>query len=295
MESPINADSEDLVELENAISNDSKYKKKFFVVLSILIVVSAILVVGSILLLINTGMKKDNTTKKEEQTDKPTDKPSDEPTDKPTDHPTDQPTDEPPSPPVDLDYIALPNNEVYENCLCQAKENEINAKFMGNLWNTPPRGTKRWKEGFQDMNVLVGYAQLKYNEDKTQCTVFVFTKTAVDLNLTYEFNGEEQESESKTFDSSFKNILKIKVKAKTGEQLELEDVDFVWNSGPLKTPKFDTKGQRGAIVEMYGWKDTDIEKECEFIGEQGYMGVKVFPHQEQVLTQTPIREEMNPI
>ena len=45
---------------------------------------------------------------------------------------------------------------------------------------------------------------------------------------------------------------------------------------------------------MYGWKDTDIEKECEFIGKQGYMGVKVFPHHEQVISYSPFREQMNP-
>ena len=100
-------------------------------------------------------------------------------------------------------------------------------------------------------------------------------KTAIDLNLKYEFNGEEQDSKAKVFDNTFKDILKIKVKASSGEVLELEDVDFIWNSEPLKAPKFDTRGQKGAIVEMYGWKDVDIEKECEFIGEQGYMGVKV--------------------
>ena len=144
------------------------------------------------------------------------------------------------------------------------------------------------------MNVLVGYAQLKYTSDQQKCTVAVFIKTAVDLNVKYEFNGVEQDSKAKVFDNTFKDILKIKVKASSGEVLELEDVDFIWNSEPLKAPKFDTRGQKGAIVEMYGWKDVDIEKECEFIGEQGYMGVKVFPHHEQVMSYTPFREQMNP-
>ena len=48
------------------------------------------------------------------------------------------------------------------------------------------------------------------------------------------------------------------MKAKIGEILELEDIDFIWNSEPLDTPKYDTKGKRGAIIEMYGWKDKDI-------------------------------------
>ena len=273
MDSPINSDEQDIDEINREVSQDHKYKKKFAIALAGFIACLAIIVAGSVLLILNAAMKK-----KDEGSS------------------SDTPTPTPPTPiePEDLKYEPLPNNEVYSNCECQQNENEINAVFSGNMWNTPPRGTSRWKEGFQDMNVLVGYPQLKYNEERNQCVVTVFTKTAIDLNLTYVFNGEEQTSNSKTFSSTFKNILKIQVKAQTGEVLNLEDVDFIWNSQPLKTPKFDTHGQKGAIVEMYGWKDVDIEKECEFIGQQGYMGVKVFPHHEQVMSNSPFREQMNP-
>ena len=188
----------------------------------------------------------------------------------------------------------LPSPQVYDNVACEATEKEMNVKFKENLWNTPPRYTERWQEGFQDMNVLVGYPQLKYNSQLDECMVTVFTKTAKDLELTYVFDGVEQTENEKLFDATFLKVLKIVVKAKTGEILELEDVDFVWNSEELATPKYDTKGQKGAIVEMFGWKDTDIAKECKFIGEQGYMGVKVFPHHEQVMSRIPFRDQMNP-
>ena len=185
--------------------------------------------------------------------------------------------------------------EVYDNVQCESREMfEMKKEFENNLWNTPPRESKRWQEGFQDMNVLVGYPQLKYNSDRSKCTVTVYVKTAKDLELTYYFNDEEQTTNVKVFDATFRGILKIVVKAKTGEKLELEDVDFIWNSVALKTPKYDTKGQKGAIIEMFGWKDTDIEKECEFIGKQGYLGVKVFPHHEQVLMSSPFKNQMNP-
>ena len=141
---------------------------------------------------------------------------------------------------------------VNPNVNCKGSEKDIDSQFEYNLWNTPPRGSSKWKDGFQDMSVLVGYPQLRYNEDQTECTVIVYTKTAKDLELTYQFNGEEQKSSSKTYDISFKGVLKIIVKAESGEQLILEDVDFIWNSEPLKTPIYDTKGQKGAIVEMYG-------------------------------------------
>ena len=191
-------------------------------------------------------------------------------------------------------WEALPGQEVYENVYCKNNEKDINSKFSQNLWNTPKRGDSRWKEGFQDMSVLVGYPQLKYSSDLKSCTVTIFTKTAIDLDLKYVFDGKEQTSNSKVFNSDFKKVLKIIVKAKSGEKLELEDVDFVWNIQELAKPKYDTNGQKGAIVEMYGWSDKDIEKECEFIGQQGYMGVKVFPHHEQVMSDDAYEDQLNP-
>jgi alpha-amylase len=41
-------------------------------------------------------------------------------------------------------------------------------------------------------------------------------------------------------------------------------------------------GQKGAIVELFGWPYADIKEECEFLGKAGYMAVKVFPPQESV-------------
>ena len=191
-------------------------------------------------------------------------------------------------------WTELPFPQVYENVDCQKNEKDINSKFSQNLWNTPKRGDSRWKTGFQDMNVLVGYPMLKYNENRNECNVTVFTKTAVELNLSYVFDGVEQKESFRVFNSSFDKVLKITVKAKSGETLELEAVDFVWNSEPLGPTKYDTKGQKGAIVEMYGWNDTDIEKECAFLGEQGYLGVKVFPHHEQVMSNDAFRDQLNP-
>jgi alpha-amylase len=36
-------------------------------------------------------------------------------------------------------------------------------------------------------------------------------------------------------------------------------------------------GQKGGIVEMFGWPYADVAQECEFLGKAGWMGVKVFP------------------
>ena len=44
------------------------------------------------------------------------------------------------------------------------------------------------------------------------------------------------------------------------------------------------KGQKGAIVELFGWPYKDIMEECPALGKMGWMGVKVFPPSEHVMT-----------
>ena len=36
-------------------------------------------------------------------------------------------------------------------------------------------------------------------------------------------------------------------------------------------------GQKGGIVEMFGWPHEDVAQECEALGKMGWMGVKLFP------------------
>jgi alpha-amylase len=46
---------------------------------------------------------------------------------------------------------------------------------------------------------------------------------------------------------------------------------------------------------MFGWPYDQIEKECEFVGKAGYLGVKVFPPQEAILSYTTVENgELNP-
>ena len=189
----------------------------------------------------------------------------------------------------------LPGCEVYQSFTCQGSEGDMDSKYEQQLWNTPPRGTEGWIPGFQDMNVLTGYAQQKYASGLKACTVNIITKTAKDLDLTYYFDDQPQKSNSKTFDSSYTGLLRVKVVAKTGESLELDPIDFIWNVQPLKEREGDYRnGRKGAIVEMFGWPDDDIALECKHIAEAGYLGVKLFPHNEQVMSFQPFEDELNP-
>jgi alpha-amylase len=54
-------------------------------------------------------------------------------------------------------------------------------------------------------------------------------------------------------------------------------------------------GQKGAIVELFGWPYGDVKQECSFLAKAGYMGVKVFPPQESVFSnEWPQNGELNP-
>ena len=52
-----------------------------------------------------------------------------------------------------------------------------NIKEEYNYFQTPPRSDtdENYKTTYQDMHYLVGYTQLKYNADKTSCTVKIIT------------------------------------------------------------------------------------------------------------------------
>jgi alpha-amylase len=191
---------------------------------------------------------------------------------------------------------ALPDCQIYSDPTCSGSSKIMPDGWETHLWNTPHPGDDDYLESFQDMYVLQGYAQLRYSSDRKSCTVNVYTKTAKDLKLYYYFDGVKQEESSKTFDSSYTGQLQIVVKAETGERLELEEVDFIWNTIkelPSRTGDY-RNGQKGAVVEMFGWPDDQIAKECKVIAEAGYLGVKLFPHMEQVMSWQPFENALNP-
>jgi alpha-amylase len=103
----------------------------------------------------------------------------------------------------------------------------------------------------------------------------------------YDFNGKLSDSNTFHADSSFTGELKIVVsifeKNLELASIRLEPVDFLWNLPAVNQPSNYKNGQKGGIVEMFGWPYEEIEKECATLGKSVWMGVKVFPPQESVL------------
>ena len=51
----------------------------------------------------------------------------------------------------------------------------------------------------------------------------------------------------------------------------------MWQNAVINQDAAYKNGQKGGIVEMFGWPHADVEAECESLGKMGWMGVKVFP------------------
>eukprot|EP00948_MAST-09A_sp_MAST-9A-sp1_P000980 g980.t1 len=194
----------------------------------------------------------------------------------------------------------LPGCDTYHDNQCNGNTIITNESFAERRWFTPKRGSEGYLASFQDYSHLVGYAQIIYNDSsytEAIVTVHALHKTA-DAKLSYIFGDgvKPQTSPSKAFSVSYAETLLITVLADDGTKIQLEPIDFRWNAGDIKVAaKGDFRGgQKGAIVEMFGWPDEDITKECDFLAKNGYLGVKLYPHQESVLSSEPFNNLMNP-
>ena len=140
-----------------------------------------------------------------------------------------------------------------------------------------------YRKTYQDMHYLVGYAKLKYSEAKETCTITFFykvnqkkVKLGTDHEILFYFGGNEQKSntftinkENDTYLNGLSLLARIVYKNtnETFAQLELEEEYFIWNA-----PNYDfdnetlrEKGQKGAIVELFGWTYQDIIEESDFL------------------------------
>lgn len=64
--------------------------------------------------------------------------------------------------------------------------------------------------------------------------------------------------------NSYNQLLKVRVEARQDGRkiadLKLDDLDFVWNHPSVNQPGSFENGQKGAIVEMFGWPYDEIAK-----------------------------------
>ena len=197
-----------------------------------------------------------------------------------------------------------------ENYKCYFGQNNY-SDWDEYCFQTPPRNDTLhiYKESYQDMHYLVGYSQLVYSKDKKQCTINIITKVnpilgkeGIDYRLLYKFGDKMRYNNSYTLtkEESYPNGLSLSVKIidnhnKQLAKLEFENEYFLWDNINIKEDNIYENGQKGVIVELFGWPYDDIQEECEFLGNAGYLGVKISPPNEHILTYYKDEEgELNP-
>jgi alpha-amylase len=189
---------------------------------------------------------------------------------------------------------------------CQGDQKAYPDSWDERRWQTPPRNDEHWKESYEDMHDVVGYAQLKYSSDRRICTIkFIATVNPAlgNYQVLYKFGDREQESNSFTvtpsqtqsYKDGFPISCRVLVNGQEKAKLVLEDEYFLWDNPTVNQGSQYEGGQKGAIVELFGWPYNDIAEECDFLGTAGYMAVKVFPVGEHILTYDTVEDgELNP-
>jgi alpha-amylase len=177
--------------------------------------------------------------------------------------------------------------------------------FEANRWFTPLKGEADHLPSFQDYGRLVAYASVMYSDASLTAATVTVHATHKDPSVTFtcSFGGTtlvqnataDKSSCEARFSKEQTGPLAVAVKASDGSEIQLEEVDFHWNTPAVKEREGDYRGgQKGAVVEMFGWPHADIEQECKALATMGYLGVKVFPIHEQVMSSEPFQNMMNP-
>lgn len=83
-----------------------------------------------------------------------------------------------------------------------------------------------------------------------------------------------------------------------GTRITLDPIDLRWNA-PAVHPQQEAQGdyrdgQKGSVVELFMWPHTEVAQECAMLAKLGYLGVKLFPAQEQLMSFETFSNDLNP-
>lgn len=140
-----------------------------------------------------------------------------------------------------------------------------------------------YKPQYEGLGRVMCYNKVVYGKDKKSATSNAVCRKH-DSITKLEFNWANKgfvSAASFQTDSSFADALTLQVKATDGDSKEwvitVDPTNFIWQGAQINQAPNYLNGQKGAIVELFGWPYADIKEECAFLGKAGYMGVKVFP------------------
>lgn len=197
-------------------------------------------------------------------------------------------------------YVALgelPSCQIYSENQCVGNAIVTDPSFEDHRWYTPGPTEKDYRPSFQSYNVLAAHVHLKYSSDRKSVTAEVLADHRDKKDLKYIIDGVEQTSNTFKFSSSSDHgPYSVVVKGADGSKIELDPIDFVWDAPTVVNKENGDyrNGQKGAVVELFMWPHTDVAKECSMLSKMGYMGVKLFPAMEQVMSLETFSNDLNP-
>lgn len=178
------------------------------------------------------------------------------------------------------------------------------------VFQTPYRGHPHWKSTYQDMNLILGYVQQKYQSSSSSsntCTINInYRLNTKHLPLysqvlfTYGTHTSTLSTYTVTQDTTMQykdngmpvSISIVNYLHQVEAILEFEPIYFKWNNARVEST---LTGAYGAIVELFGWPYEDIEKECSFLGNSKYLGVQILPPVETILDfNSTVNGHLNP-
>ncbi|KAL0234532.1 hypothetical protein PCE1_001568 [Barthelona sp. PCE] len=183
------------------------------------------------------------------------------------------------------DYsCGLPGCETYQvpNPAGDLTKDDIHtpsSKFGDYGWQAPRPGDADYDERYGGLSAVMAYGSIQYTDPSMTSAnlVIVTLQKHTDDKLVFCFDGKCSSNPQKKYDTSHRDIVNVVVKStKTGLKVTLNPIRFVWQATPMKQrPDNYEGGKKGAVVELFGWKYTDVARECEFMGKAGYLAVKV--------------------
>lgn len=103
------------------------------------------------------------------------------------------------------------NNFDNENA-CRGNQTDNDGSWANRAFQTPPRGDPLWREGYQDYNILVGYARSTYSDSGANITIITrVNPTYSNLQLKYFFEDNVSDSPNYFVAKGTSSILKIRV------------------------------------------------------------------------------------
>lgn len=207
----------------------------------------------------------------------------------------------------------LPGCQTYDDNQCSGANITTPASYIARMWQAPAPGQEGYVPAYQQHYRLQGYARIVYTDvTRTAGNVSVVTfQRDPSVTLTFSFDGGKtyvpqtsavfcSPSYTGSVPCDFKTSaasVNVTAQGSDGSTLAMDPLWFMWAApslGPVESGKDDRGGQKGGIIELFGWPHKDIEAECADIAAAGWLGIKIWNPAETVASWEPFNGALNP-